>query len=108
MFAVGDEIATAAPVKAHFPAANFAVESSPERPAPIPDAVVAVDPDGIEIPDGQFGQSGLMQYRIPHLWPGEWAVRMLRKDTVIASTRVKIAGIETITSDLIVDSVRTR
>ena len=33
----------------------------------IPDAVVAVDRDGIEIPAEQFGQSDLMLYRIPQL-----------------------------------------
>ena len=70
----------------------------------VPDAVVAVDRDGIEIPDEYFHECGLLQFRIPHLWPGEWTIRLLAKDQVITSTRVKIAGTETITSDLVVDT----
>jgi hypothetical protein len=74
----------------------------------VPDAVVAVDRDGIEIPDGSFYECGQLQFRIPHLWPGEWTVRLMAEHEVITSTRVKIAGTETITSDLVVDSKPAR
>ena len=70
----------------------------------VPDAAVAVDRDGIEISGESFHAGELLQFRIPHLWPGEWTIRLLAKDQVITSTRVKIAGTETITSDLVVDS----
>jgi hypothetical protein len=54
------------------------------------------------IPDYQFRQSELMKYRIPHLWPGEWTIRLLKKDNIITTTRVRISGRESVRTDLVV------
>jgi hypothetical protein len=78
------------------------------KPCAIPDAVVAIDRDGIEIADESSHGCSLLQFRIPHLWPGEWTIRLMAKGEVITSTRVKIAGTETITSNLVVDSTQAR
>jgi hypothetical protein len=100
---VRNDVAKAAPMKL-IPGGEIHGKIVARTPCEIPDAVVAVDAEGIEICDERFGGNGLMQYRIPHLWPGEWTIRLLAKDQVITSTRVKIAGTETIESDLVVDS----
>jgi hypothetical protein len=72
-------------------------------PCPIPDAVVAVDSTGLLISDRDFGRGDLMEFRIPHLWPGEWTITLLEQGNAIAHTQVKISGIESVTADLRID-----
>ena len=105
-FHVGNEIAKPAPIKL-VPGGEIRGRVVARTLCPIPDAVVAVDSDGIEIADEQFNQTELMQYRIPHLWPGEWTVRLMANGETLSSNRVKISQLETVTSDLVVDE-RTR
>ena len=100
---VRNGIAKAAPMKL-VPGGEVRGKIIARTACAVPDAVVAVDRDGIEIPDQSFHECGVLQFRIPHLWPGEWTIRLMAKDQVITSTRVKIDGTESITSDLVVDS----
>jgi hypothetical protein len=102
-FDVGNEIAKTAPIKL-FAGGLVRGRIVARTPCRVPDAVVAVDSNGIEIPDRKFGQSGLMEYRIPHLWPGEWTIKLLERGNVVASTPVKISGVEAVTSDLVVSA----
>jgi hypothetical protein len=105
-FHVGSEIAKPAPIKL-VPGGEIRGRVVARTLCPFPDAVVAVDGEGIEIADEQFDQSELMLYRIPHLWPGEWTVRLMANGETLTSNRVKISQVETVTSDLVVDE-RTR
>ena len=102
-FRLGNEIAKADPIKL---VAGGLVQGRivARTPCPVPDAVVAVDSNGVEIPDRNFGQSDLMEYRIPNLWPSEWTIKLLERGNVVASTPVKITGIEAVTSDLVVSA----
>ncbi len=106
-FQVGNGIAKAAPIKL---VAGGSVQGRviARVACLVPDAVVAVDSTGIEIADRKFGQSELMEYRIPHLWPGEWTIKLLAEKHEVASTRVKISGIEAVTSDLVVSEPSPR
>ena len=74
------------------------------NPCPVPTAIVAVDSAGVEIKDLHFRDDDqtLMRYRIPHLWPGQWTVRLLWRETIIASTRVTVSGTEAHRADLVV------
>ena len=98
---VGNEIAKAAPIKL-VPGGLVQGRIVARTPCPVPDAVVAVDSTGIEIRDREFGETDLMEYRIPHLWPGEWTIKLLDRGNVITSLRVKISGREAVTKDLVV------
>jgi hypothetical protein len=106
-FKVGNEIAKADPIKL---VAGGLVQGRiiARSPCPVPDAVVAVDSNGIEIHDANFGQSDLMEYRLPHLWPGDWTIRLLERGNVVTSTHVKISGIEAVTSDLVINTPAVR
>jgi hypothetical protein len=106
-FQVGNAVAKPPPIKL---VAGSSVQGRiiARVPCPVPDDVIAVDSTGIEIADEKFGQSDLMQYRIPHLWPGDWTIKLLAERDVVATTHVKISGVEAITSDLVVSAPPTQ
>lgn len=71
-------------------------------PSEVPDAVVAIGPDGIELKVAGFQGDHHGEYALSHLWPGDWAVVLRSGPKKLAERRIRIEQNETLTVDLVI------
>ena len=76
-------------------------------PSAVPDAIVAVDPSGIELGVRGFNGAVDPEHSLPHLWPGEWTIRLQSRGETLARGVVTIEKNETRTVDLVVKPALT-
>lgn len=76
-------------------------------PTEIPDAVVAVGPNGIELKMPEFRGADHGEYVFNHLWPGAWTIVLRAGQKVLAQQRVAIEGREAQTIDLTISAPAT-
>jgi hypothetical protein len=68
------------------------------------DALVAEDTNGLRIEATDFSCLKQTEFTISSLWPGQWTLKLMRGDTVLATARTELKGRETSRVDLAVDS----
>jgi hypothetical protein len=65
------------------------------------DAVVATDALGFRIDDRGFSEGKRREFKISGLWPGQWTLKLMSGETVLATAKTELKGTETVRCDLV-------
>lgn len=99
--AVHDEVRDVGAIKA-VPGGTVRGRIIARIPSEVPDAVVAIAPDGIELKVDDFQGAHHGEYALSHLWPGDWAIVLRSGSKKLAERRIRIEHNETLTVDLVI------